>query len=132
MLGMGGFSSDQNTRTITTEHTSTATLTSGTGVFGAYAQLIASTGITYNYLTILFDDPNTSNDYDITIAIGAAASELDVIDELTYHIDLTGNNTISLSYNIKLRIAKGSRIAAKVKATNNTDTIDVHIIGQGF
>ena len=132
MIGFGGFSSDQNTRTTLTEHTDTATLTSGTADFGAYVELIASTGILYNYLTILFDDPNTSNDYDITIATGAAASELDVIDELTYHIDLTGNNTISLSYNIKLRIAQGSRIAAKVKATNNTDTIDVHMIGQGF
>lgn len=128
----GGFADGDNTRTTKTEHPGDATLTSGTGIFGAYVQITAATTITYNYLLIMVDDPNTSNDYVFTLATGAQSSEVDFIDEILYHQDLTGNSQITGIYPIKIRVATGSRLAARVKATNNTDTIDIHLLGQGF
>ena len=127
----GGFSQD-NTRTTATEHPGDATLTSGTATFGAYVQITAATTITYNYLLIMIDDPNTSNDYVFTIATGASGSEVDIIDEILYHMDLTGQSQITGVYSVKIRIPTGSRIAARVSAVNNTDTIDIHLLGQGF
>ena len=131
-MTLSGFSSSLNTLTSATEHTGDATLTSGTATFGAYVQVNASIGITYNYLLIMVDDPNTSNDYVFNIAIGASGSEVDINDEILYHQDLTGNSQITGIYPIKLRIPVGSRITARVSATNNTDTITVHLLGQGF
>ncbi len=128
----GAAMSDQNTKTTKTSHAGDATLTSGTGVFGSYVQITASTTITYNYLLIIADDANTSNDYEITIATGAEGSETDIIEELNFHVDLTGNNQVTVTYPIKIRIPSGVRVSAKVKATNNTDTIDIHLLGQGF
>ncbi len=130
-MGIAGFHED-NTRTTATEHAGDATLTSGTATFGAYVQIIASTTITYNYLMVMVDDPNTSNDYIISIATGTAGNEVDIINELLFHNDLTGNSQVTVVYPVKIRIPEGVRLAARVSASANTDTVDVHLMGQGF
>ena len=66
-MTLAGVTSQDATITTATEHPGDATLTSGTGVFGAYVQITAATTITYNYVLIMIDDPNTSNDYVFTI-----------------------------------------------------------------
>ena len=129
----GGFDDGDNTRTTKTEHPGDATLTAGaSGVFGAYVQITAATTITYNYLLIMIDDPNTSNDYVITLASGAQGSEIDFIDEILFHEDLTGNSQATTVYPVKIRCPEGIRLAARVRAVDNTDTIDIHLLGQGF
>jgi len=113
------------------EDVNDVTVTSGAGVAGAWVQLFASLARKTNYLTIHFDGNNTGNEYHIDIGTGAAASEVVVIPQLEYEVDLTGNNQIPIVYPMKVNIAAGTRLAARVTATNNTDTIDVGVIATG-
>ena len=131
-LGLGGFNAMDFLRAKTLETTNKVTLTSGAAVHGAYVELIDPTTIQYNWITVILDDTNTTNEYEVHLATGAAGSEVDFVTELEYHVDLTGNSTITIVYPLKTEIPKGVRIAANVLATNNTDTIDIHLIGQGI
>lgn len=107
------------------------TLTSGTGVAGAFVQLFASLALKTNYITIHLDNNNTGNEYHVDVATGAAASEVVLIPDLEYEVDLTGNNQIPLIYSMKVNIPAGTRLSARVTATNNTDTIDIGVIATG-
>ena len=130
--GIAGFT-ENDTRTTKTEHPGDATLTAGAAAaFGAYVQITASTQITYNYILIMLDDPATKNDYVITIASGAAGSEVDFVDELLYHVELTGNSVITVNYPLKIRCPVGIRISARCKSVDTNDSIDIHLLGQGF
>ena len=113
------------------EDTSTVTLTSGIAVKGAWVELIASSSFQCNYFNATMDEENTSNEYDIDIGIGAAGSEVVLIPNIHHHVNLTGQNIIALNIFFKIEIIAGTRIAARVAATNNTDTIQfkIHLTG---
>lgn len=108
-----------------------ATITSGTAAFGAWVELYASTTIQHNYITVILHDNNTSNEYEVQLGIGAAGSEVVRIDGIIFHVDLTGMNEVSQVYTYKVEVPINTRVAARVKATANTDTILVEINAQG-
>lgn len=103
----------------------------GSGAKGAWVQLFAALALKTNYLTIHFDNNNTGNEYHIDIGTGAAASEVVLIPDLEYEVDLTGNNQIPVIYPMKVNIPAGTRLAARVAAVDVTDTIEVGIIATG-
>ncbi len=120
------------TTSIKFQTTNEVTLTSGTAAKGAFVELTTAATLRVNYLVILLDEANTTNVYDIDIAIGAAGSEEVLIPNIHFHIDLTGNRLIPIIYPFKSDIAQGTRMSARVQATNNTDTIDIIIYCTGF
>lgn len=128
---IGGFTSIKMLRANLHEPTSEITLTSGAGVLGDWVQLIASTAFQVNYLNLDTDEENTSNEYQIDIGTGAAGSEVVLITKIHHHINLTGQNIISQQHDFKVEIPPGTRIAARVVATDNTDTINIvgHLTG---
>jgi len=103
------------------------TLTSGVGVKGVFAVTFASTAIKTNWLTVLVLDPSTTTDYDIDIAVGAESSEVVLIPDIHYHVNLTGNSQISLPYTFKVDINAGTRMTARV-LNAAAETIDVELI----
>jgi len=108
------------------------TLTSaGSGAKGAFVQLFASLALKTNYLTIHFDNNNTANEYHTDLATGAAASEVVLIPDLEYEVSVAGNNRLSLVYSMKVNIPAGTRLSARVAATDVTDTIQIGVIATG-
>ena len=114
-----------------TEPTSTALLISDTADFGAYVELIPSTSIFTNFLMIFIHDNNVGLDYEIEIAKGQIGSEETIIPKILYHVNLTGQNIVMESMNFKVEIPEGTRLSARVKATTNTDEIEIHCVEQG-
>jgi len=113
------------------EETSDSTITSGTADYGAWVELIASTSFHSNFMVLGISEENTSNRYDIDIGVGAAGSEVIEVGGIAHHVDLAGNNILALHIQYHVDIPKGSRIAIRCKATNNTDTVDceIHLTG---
>jgi len=103
------------------------TLTTGTGEKGSFVEMFSSTNIQANWLTLIVLEPSVKTDYDIDIATGAGGSEVVLIPDVHYHINLTGASEISLPFNFKVDIVAGTRIAARA-ANPATETIDVEII----
>lgn len=103
----------------------------GSGAKGSWVELFASLARKTNWLTIHFDNNNTGQEYHIDIGTGAAASEVVLIPDLEYEVDLTGNNQIPINYGMKVNIAAGTRLAARVAAVDVTDTIEIGVIATG-
>jgi len=103
----------------------------GSGVKGAFVQLFAALALKTNYLNVHLDNNNTGQEYHVDIATGAAASEVVLIPDIEYEVDLTGNNQIPLIYSFKVNIPAGTRLSARVAAVDVTDTIDVGVIATG-
>lgn len=103
----------------------------GSGAKGSWVQLFASLARKTNFLNIHFDNNNTGQEYHIDIGTGAAASEVVLIPDLEYEVDLTGNNQIPIIYSFKVNIPAGTRLAARVAAVDVTDTIEVGVIATG-
>lgn len=134
---MGSWTNDDHADALTTltskiksdkhEETSDSTITSGTAAFGAWVELIASSAFQTNYLVVGISEENTSNRYDIDIGVGSTGNEVGEIEGIAHHVSLAGNNIIALHIPYHVDIPIGSRIAARTKATNNTDTVDVEL-----
>lgn len=105
-------------------------LTSGVGVKGAWAEVIASTENFTNWLLLIIHDADAATDYSIDIGTGAAASEEVLIPDIKYHVSTAGNNIISVPYPFKVEIQKGTRISARClnAAAVNID-IDIVLTG---
>ena len=125
--GIAGLTSIKVLRADQQAVTSNIVLTSGTASKGAWVELTASTSFQVNYLVAGIDNENTSNEYHIDIGTGAAGSEVVLLPDIHHHINLTGQNIITLHIPYKVEIPKGTRLAARVAATNNTDTIEFNL-----
>lgn len=112
--------------------TNEVVLTSGTAAKGAWVEVSTSTTLHVNYLIVELSNSNTTNIYDVDIGTGAAGSEVVLIPNIHFHIDITGNRVIPLIYPLKTDIAQGTRISCRTQATNNTDTIEAVILCTGF
>ena len=112
--------------------TDEVTLTSGTAAKGAWVELSTATTLHVNYLVILMDDANTTNIYDTDIGTGAAGSEVVLIPNIHFHINITGNRIIPIIYPFKADLAQGTRLSARTQAVANTDTLRVVIHCTGF
>lgn len=102
------------------------TLTSGAGVKGAWVQLDASVANKTVALIIAFRAANTTNPYFIDIGVGAAAAEVIVIADLMYD-QISAVGLDMKIYRVVVEIPAGSRLAARVQATLNTDTIAIYV-----
>jgi len=106
---------------------SEVTLTSGVGVKGSWVALETSSAMQGNWLMLIMLDPSTTTDYDVDIGTGAMGSEVVLIPDIHYHINLTGNSQISLPFNFKINIPIGTRISARVENAA-AETIAVELI----
>ncbi len=128
----GGFAAIDLIRAQNSETTPNVELISGTGIFGAYVELVDPTTLFCNYLTAFIHNPNTGNDYDVDLAIGDAGSEINFLEGLLHHVNLTGMNIITESIPFKVEIPLGVRVSARTRATENTDTVEIKAILQGI
>ena len=119
-------------RAPTSETTSDVELTSGTAAFGAYVEMVAQTTIRCNWLVVFVHNPNTGNKYEVDIATGVAGSEVNRIEGILHHVNLTGMNIVTESASFKVEIPRGVRIAARTRATANTDTVEIKVVLQGI
>ncbi len=91
---------------------------------GAYAQLIASTGFVGSHLAILAQSESGSFHGLFDIAVGAAASEQDVISNL--HLCAKGTEAQFLI--VPLTIAAGSRISARCQASSANEELEMQVM----
>ncbi len=106
------------------------TLTSGVGVKGVWAEVIASTTNFTNYMLVIIHDPTAATDFQLDIGVGAAASETVLIPDIEYHVSVAGNNIISVPYPFKVEIQKGTRISARVQNAA-AESVDVNVLLTG-
>ena len=105
-------------------------LTSGVGVKGAWAEVIASTTNFTNWIMVVIHDAAAATDYQIDIGIGESGSEVVDIPNIKYHVSTAGNNIVSLPYNFKVEWQKGTRVSARcLNAAAVTVDIDVVLTG---
>lgn len=116
----GGVTGDSKATTLTTGAADTK---------GSYVELIAATafeafGI---YLSIA---GGGKRDFLIDLAVGAAASEQDIVPNILYtgHVDLTHEVFLPIG------IPAGSRVSVRAQASAATQTMDVnvHLFGKSF
>lgn len=108
-----------------------AVLTSDTADFGAYSEIINQVGINANWVTIYLHDNNTANEYVVETAVGEIGKEKTSIDGILYHTSINPPNITTLAPTFKIELPKGTRVSARVKATNNTDTVKIKCVFQG-
>ena len=130
---MGGTRLDDSKfqRADKTQTTDDATLTSGTADFGAFSEIIAETSINVNYVNIYLHANNTANEYVVETYSGPIGKEKIGIAGILYHTNVNGLNIETIAPHFKVEMPKGVRVSARVKATNNTDTIKIKCVFQG-
>ena len=121
----------ENLRADKTETTPDALLTSGVGVFGAWVELIPLTTIICNWANVTLHDNNSTDPYEIDIAMGPVGQEVPIVEGLLFHVDLVGQSIITLTSTLKTEIAKGVRLSARTKSVLVTDTIKIKLVLQG-
>jgi hypothetical protein len=100
---------------------------------GNYAQLIAATAFAVRGIIVELNLPSAGTDYLVDIAIGAAASEV-VIAENLYSGTGTGTASRGSFYYLPIAIPAGTRIAARLQATTGAAALRVSVLllSQGF
>lgn len=98
---------------------------------GAYAEIIASTDYHSSYLIVSFANASVAGDALVDIAIGAAASETVILENL-YNYNRAGQSPHS--YLLPVNIPAGTRVAACFQHTTGGTTMDIAItlIGGDF
>jgi len=92
---------------------------------GAYVELVASSGQDCEWLTLFVNGTAGKEGILLDIATGAAASEVDVIS----NISIWSNATLGLeNFIIPITIASGTRISARCQGTTGTLTFNVGLI----
>lgn len=111
-----------------------------TGVLGAWTQIAASTSFDYRYLIIAFGNQangaRTSMVGDVTIGVGAAAAEVNLIETVRFGAHSTTDNLLPHVYPpFPVSIPAGTRISARAVnySTNASPArlIDVALYGIG-
>jgi hypothetical protein len=137
LLG-GGFQPTRPLGKVTEVGTDTANsrgtaVTSGVGVYGSWAQLVASTARTFHALAIEAGNPNNptaAQSVTLDVGVGAAAAERVILTRIRWwHVRAGGgSNTTWTLGALPMLIPAGTRIAARIKAAN-ADTI--YVAGHG-
>lgn len=97
-------------------------------VKGVYAQLIASTLFDSHVLTISAEQVGANvRDNLLDIAVGAAASEQDIVSNLLFSGRIPTDTVV-----IPLYVAAGSRVSARIQSTQVSEVLDVavHLFGK--
>jgi hypothetical protein len=107
----------------------TVTADAASHTVGAWAQLIAVTTTTTDFLTLNISGAMSGSNVDtrglLDIGIGAAASEVAVVTSIPVGFLANG-----MSITIPLRVPKGSRLAARLQALIVSDTIGISAVTQ--
>lgn len=109
---------DQGTDTANSRGTAVATGTTA-GTFGSYAQLTASTPYDTVWMDVAIDSSaaSFSNNIIVSIAIGAAASELVIVPNLMLYNG--SSSRCGVRYSFPISIPAGTRIAAKAAGSQS-------------
>lgn len=110
--------------------TGDTSLTSGVGVKGVWVEAIASTANFTNYFMLIIHDATAATDYSVDVGIGAAASETVLIPNVKYHVNITANNIITVSYPFKVEIPAGTRISARCQNAA-AESVDINVVLSG-
>jgi len=109
------------------------TLTAGAGgIKGSWVEITSSSTLDVNYVLVILNEANVGTEYFVDIGIGGSGSEIVYIEDIQYHVNVTGNNNVTVTYPFKTEIPKNSRVALRVANTDNSDTIKVSIVAQGL
>lgn len=101
-------------------------VTGGANTPGSFAQLSASTPHDACWCEVtIFPTGNSSNRQAVDIAVGAAASEVVVVNKLMA-ISNTGRNCLA-SYGFPLSIPAGTRVSARSSNSSTNDALNVNM-----
>lgn len=104
--------------------TSATVMTAGTAnVKGAYAQIIASTDVDAHFITIYLAAGSAAGTYLVDFAVGAAASERIIINNLISQPSHVVQN--GYVYQFSIFIPAGTRIAARVQSNVASATMQI-------
>ena len=92
---------------------------------GAYTQLLASSGFDYDGLLVMFAVVSTNVSYLIDVAIGAAASEVLIAENL----HASWGNNIPQWFYIPRAIPAGTRVAARSQASTASAQVRMSVVG---
>ncbi len=121
LLGLGGRNEEGGSTAADSGGTAIATTTADTK--GSYVELIASTKFNSSLLVVNIKDNSVSPiDHLVDIAVGAAASEQDVISNIL----ISARNDVRC-YMFPIFIAAGSRISARAQSDTNTEILDITV-----
>jgi hypothetical protein len=109
------------TDTPTQYASASATVVFGNGSKSSYVELVASTAFRITWIHVRIKNPINVPAL-LDIAIGAAASEVDLVPNLRVHQSVT-DDTIDWSF--PLQIQAGSRISVRGQATGGGPSVDV-------
>lgn len=99
---------------------------------GAYSQLIAATTMEWLGFLLVVDPAQTGAAYvAVDIAIGAAASEIDILKNFHCSWKNATNQEGAYSIFIPLRVPVGSRVAARIQSDVGGRTVRVSCLGYG-
>lgn len=107
----------------TSDSRGTPVTTGAANTKGSWAEIIASTSISAEWITITLDSQENDQPFLVDIGVGAAAAESAVISNIPF----TSNATTVKSFTLPLTIASGSRISARAQAVTSTRSIDVSV-----
>ena len=93
---------------------------------GSYTTLIASTSGASVVLRLTLN-PDTTNVTEclIDIATGAAASEVNIMENIKYYADTGANQDVPSNIYITVDIPSGTRISARMQAAVSSDTFEI-------
>jgi hypothetical protein len=114
-----------------TSNTSGQTLTANASANteGSYSQIAASVTEPWTgFWVFLFDPSNTNRDFLVDVAIGAAASEQEIVSDLLFSVAAATGFTTA-PYFCPLAIPAGVRLAARCRSSVGSSTIEVIVIG---
>lgn len=130
----GGFSLDAgvcnaNSNGVDAANTRGTAVTAANGSYGSYSQLVASTASDTQFVIVIIStnaSSNSGNGGSITIGVGAAASEVVLIQDL--EIEAPNSTYYQSAYAFPVQIPAGSRIAAAANGNGGADTFYVEIL----
>jgi hypothetical protein len=103
----------------------TVTASATANVKGAYAALLSSTGMDYDGLLVMSGMQTTNVSYLLDVAVGAASSEVILVDDLSQG----AQNNLTEWFYIPVQIPSGTRIAARCQCSTLSSTMRVACVG---
>lgn len=100
-----------------------------TSTYGSYTTIIASTAFTYESLLVMLYRTGNATDYCFDIAIGAAASEWNIVKDLRLSCRTSASGAAN-RFMLPLHVPSGSRISARCQAGGASQSAtDISLIG---
>jgi len=121
---LGGANRFESVGPDTADSRGTDVTASGTiNTKGSYVQLTAASGIDAQGIWVILTSGNNAANCLVDIAVGAAASEQDIVSNLMLPV----KHNAGAGANIPIHVALGSRISARAQSSSVSDVINIAI-----